>query len=75
MQIEILNGELAMIMPDEENPWTSRFVLHPINATTFVLTSPGFSYDEVGELLTFDLDAAGHVTRLQTPYFTWLPQR
>lgn len=75
MQIQILNGELTMIVPDAENPWTSRMILEPVSSNTFTMTSPGFSYDEVGELLTFDVDGAGRVTRVRTPYFSWLPKR
>lgn len=75
MQIQILNGELTMIVPDAENPWTSRVILKPVSANTFTITSPGFSYDEVGELLTFDVDGKGSVTRVRTPYSTWLPKR
>ena len=75
MQIQILNGELTMIVPDAQNPWTSRVILKPISSNTFTITSPGFSYDEVGELLTFEVDGAGNVTRVRTPYSTWLPKR
>jgi CubicO group peptidase (beta-lactamase class C family) len=73
MQVQILNGELTMIVPEADNPWSSRIVLRPVGPNTFRMVATGFSYEPIGELLTFDVDAKGKVTRVRTPYFYWLP--
>jgi D-alanyl-D-alanine carboxypeptidase len=75
MQIQILNGRLTMIVPDADNPWDSRMLLEPVRAHTFRMVAPGVSYGAIGELLTFDLDAAGRVAKVRTPYYYWLPIR
>ncbi len=59
-QILVVNGELTMISPDASNPWDSRVRLAPIGQDTFKMV--GGSMD--GELLKFDVNAAGQVTRL-----------
>jgi hypothetical protein len=37
------------------------------------MVATGFSYEPIGELLTFEMDAQNKVTRVRTPYFYWLP--
>lgn len=59
-EIMILNGELTMIDPDAANPWDSRVKLTPVGPNAFRMTGGGHN----GELLTFDVDASGRVTRL-----------
>ena len=75
IQIRILNGQLTMITPDADDPWSSRLVLQPRAARTFTITSPGFSYAAIGETVTFDVDAAGRVIRVRMPAGTWVPKR
>jgi hypothetical protein len=75
MQIQILNGRLTMIVPEDDNPWESRMLLEPAGPHAFRMVSPGFTFGAVGELLTFEMDAAGKVVRVRTPYFYWLPIR
>lgn len=74
MRIQILNGELTMITPDDEDPWGSRLVLTPVDAHTFTLESPDQTYAEVAERLTFELDGAGKVQRVKRQNQTWLPK-
>ena len=73
MQIQILNGELTMIVPEADNPWTSRMILKPVGPNSFRMVATGVSYEPIGELLTFEMDGKGKVTRVRTPYFYWLP--
>jgi CubicO group peptidase (beta-lactamase class C family) len=60
VQILMINGELAMIVPDATNPWESRVRLAPVGPNTFRMIGGSAS----GELLRFELDGAGDVTRL-----------
>lgn len=59
-QVLIADGELIMIVPDAANPWESRVRLAPAGPNTFVMHGGGND----GELLKFDIDASGAVTRL-----------
>jgi Beta-lactamase len=74
MQIQILNGQLTMISSDADNPWAARIVLLPQEANTFTITSPGFSYEPIGETLTFEVDGTGEVIRVRTPNATLVPK-
>jgi D-alanyl-D-alanine carboxypeptidase len=74
MQIQILNGQLTMISSDADNPWAVRIVLIPQEANTFTITSPGFSYEPIGETLTFEVDGTGKAIRVRTPNATLVPK-
>jgi hypothetical protein len=73
VQIQILNGELTLIAPDADNPWDSRTILKPVGPHAFRMVSPGFSAGPTGEVLTFEMDAGGKVTRVRAPNSYWLP--
>jgi CubicO group peptidase (beta-lactamase class C family) len=60
VQILIIGGELTMIVPDASNPWDSRVRLKPVGPHTFKMA--GGSMD--GELLKFEVDSSGKVTKL-----------
>lgn len=60
VQIVVLNGDLVMIVPEAENPWDSRVTLRPTGPHTFRMTGGSSS----GELLKFEVDSSGRVTRL-----------
>ena len=60
VEVLVLGGELAMIVPDAENPWESRVTLKPAGPHTFRMSGGSAS----GELLEFQLDGQGRVTRL-----------
>lgn len=65
-QILIADGELIMISPDSASPWTSRIRLTPAGPNTFKMNGGGND----GELLKFEVDANGKVTRLDaSSYF------
>jgi D-alanyl-D-alanine carboxypeptidase len=72
-QVEILNGELTMIAPEDDNPWNSRVILKPVGPHTFRIVAPGFSFGPIGELLTFEIDADGKVARIRLPNGHLLP--
>jgi len=73
MQIQILNGELTMIVPEADNLWDARMILQPLGPRTFRMVAPGFSVGPIGELLTFEMDGKGKVARVRTPNSYWLP--
>jgi D-alanyl-D-alanine carboxypeptidase len=60
VQILMLGGELTLIVPEATNPWESRVRLTPMGPHTFRMIGGSAS----GELLRFELDPAGKVTRL-----------
>lgn len=60
VQVLVLAGELTLIVPDAANPWESRVRLSPVGPRTFKMIGGAAS----GELLRFEVDAAGEVTRL-----------
>jgi CubicO group peptidase (beta-lactamase class C family) len=60
VEVLIIEGELTMIVPDATNPWNSRVKLAPVGPDTFKMTSGS----QNGELVKFDVDANGKVTRL-----------
>jgi CubicO group peptidase (beta-lactamase class C family) len=60
VQILVLAGELTLIVPDATNPWESRVRLVPVGPHTFRMSGGSAN----GELLRFEVDAAGKVTRL-----------
>ena len=63
VQIAILDGQLTLLSPDSDTPWSDRIVLRPVGLHTFRMQS-GWA---VGELLRFELDNAGRVTRIVGP--------
>ncbi len=73
VEIQLLDGELTMINPNDDNPWESRVILKPAGPRAFTMVAPGFSYADIGEILTFEMDATGKVARVRTPYFYWSP--
>jgi D-alanyl-D-alanine carboxypeptidase len=58
-QIMLINGELIMISPESPTPWESRVRLTPAGPNTFLINGGGND----GELLTFDVDDKGAVTK------------
>lgn len=62
VEVLVLNGELTMVNPRAENPWNSRVTLKPIGPHTFRMIRVGGRY---GELVHFEVDPTGRVTRLR----------
>ncbi len=74
-EIMILSGKLTMIFPATNNPWESRVILEPVSEHTFRAIPAQLNFHPAtlhGELLTFELDAAGHVTRFGSPSSYWI---
>jgi D-alanyl-D-alanine carboxypeptidase len=60
VQVLVLAGELTLVVPDASNPWESRVRLVPAGPHTFRMAGGSAN----GELLRFEVDAAGRVIRL-----------
>jgi CubicO group peptidase (beta-lactamase class C family) len=71
MKIVNIDGQLAMITPDEDNAWESRVMLEQLTPTTFREIGGGSD----GELLRFELDPAGKVVKVWDAYFYWWPKK
>ena len=69
VKIMILNGELVMIDPESDNPWTSRVTLKPVSEHVFRAIPARFHYSLNGELMRFEVDDGGRVTRVGTANF------
>ena len=72
IEIMILSGKFTMIVPEADNPWKSRVTLEPVSKHTFRAIPAQWNYSLNGEVLTFELDAAGHVKRFGRPSFHWV---
>ena len=72
IEIMVLGGKLTLIFPEADNPWESRVTLEPVSEYTFRAIPVKWNYLLNGELLTFELDAAGHVKRFGSPNFYWV---
>jgi CubicO group peptidase (beta-lactamase class C family) len=62
-EVVVLDGELCVLNPDAENPWEARTRLEPEGPHTFRMHGGSAP----GELLKFELDAAGRVVRYSAP--------
>jgi D-alanyl-D-alanine carboxypeptidase len=74
MHILLLNGTLTMITPDAENPWEGRMILEPVGEHKFRLKPADVSFGAIGEVVTFEVNGSGQVTKVRTPNFYWLPK-
>ncbi len=63
-KVILMNGQLWLISPMEEDPVESKSVLVPVGEHTFRIEGSGGGPH--GELARFEVDAAGNVTRLFT---------
>ena len=63
----ILNGQLAMVWPSVDNPWSDRVTLCQVGADLFRMQG-GWA---AGELAKFELDVSGRVTRLLAGNVYW----
>lgn len=70
-RVLILNGELTLIFPEDEDPWASRVRLIPVGAHRFQMVRQGESH---GEMVEFEFDLGGRVTRLKLTGEYWLRQ-
>jgi len=67
LEIMILNGQLTMVSPGSDTPWSDRVVLRPVGADLFRMQG-GWA---AGELARFELDAQGRVARLVAGNIYW----
>ena len=67
LEIMILNGQLTMVSPGSDTPWSDRVVLRPVGADLFRMQG-GWA---AGELARFELDAQGRVARLVAGNIHW----
>jgi D-alanyl-D-alanine carboxypeptidase len=72
VKVMVLDGELTLVAPEDENPWETRILLKPVAPHTFRMTTTSFSYGAIGELLTFEVDQDGRVTRMKTANSYWV---
>jgi CubicO group peptidase (beta-lactamase class C family) len=63
--VMVLDGELCIVDPSEDDPWEARVRLEPVQgvADTFRMKSGS----QQGELIQFALDASGKVVRMSEP--------
>lgn len=61
--VMLLDGELCIVDPSEDDPWEERVRLEPVAADTFRMKTGS----QQGELIQFTLDASGNVVRMSEP--------
>lgn len=64
-EIVILNGELVMMDPRQDDPKGSLIKLTPIEKNKFKAVPENFSYGEIGEFVSFELGADGKAVRMK----------
>jgi hypothetical protein len=62
-QVMLLDGELCIVDPSDEDPWENRIRLEPVEPDTFRMKT---GYQE-GELIQFTIDGNGNVIRMSEP--------
>jgi CubicO group peptidase (beta-lactamase class C family) len=68
MKVMLLDGELALVDPAEDNPWNGRIRLEPVAEGVFKMKNP----PQQGELIRFELNEYGEVTRIIMPGYSLL---
>ncbi len=68
MKVMLLNGELTLVDPAEDNPWDSRIRLEPVSKGVFRMKDQ----PQQGELIRFEEDEYGQVTRIIMPGYSLL---
>ncbi|MEO8218018.1 MAG: serine hydrolase [Acidobacteriota bacterium] len=63
VRVMVIGGKLTMFNPGADDPWGSRNVLEPIGQNTFRFKG-GYAS---GEIVRFELDKSGKVTRVDMP--------
>ena len=61
--VMVLDGELCIVDPSDDDPWEERVRLEPVGPDTFRMKSGS----QQGELIQFTLDAQGNVVRMSEP--------
>jgi len=66
MKVMLLNGELTLVDPTEDNPWDGRIRLQPVFEGVFKMKDQA----QKGELIRFETDEYGEVTRIIMPGYS-----
>jgi D-alanyl-D-alanine carboxypeptidase len=67
VEVMVVNGQLALVWPTSDAPMSGRVRLRQLGADTFRMTNGWAS----GEIVTFEIDARGNVTRLSVAASYW----
>ena len=68
MKVMLLNGELTLVDPAEDNPWEGRVSLEPVSEGVFKMKDKW----QKGELIRFEMNEQGEVTRIIMPGYSLL---
>jgi len=68
MKVMLLNGELNLVDPAEDNPWEGRVSLEPVSEGVFRMKDKW----QKGELIRFEMNEQGEVTRIIMPGYSLL---
>ncbi len=68
MKVMLLNGELTLVDPAEDNPWDGRVRLEPVSESVFKMKDQW----QKGELIRFEMDEHGEVTGIIMPGYSLL---
>ena len=68
MKVMLLAGELTLVDPTEDNPWDGRVRLEPVSEGIFKMKDR----PQKGELIRFEMDESGEVTRIIMPGYSLL---
>jgi D-alanyl-D-alanine carboxypeptidase len=68
LEVMLLNGELTLVDPAEDNPWEGRIRLEPVSEGVFKMKDGS----QKGELIRFQMDEYGLVTRIIMPGYSLL---
>ncbi len=68
VKVMLLCGELALVDPTEDNPWDGRIRLEPVSEGVFKMKDQA----QKGELIRFEMDEHGEVTRIIMPGYSLL---
>jgi D-alanyl-D-alanine carboxypeptidase len=66
MKVMLLNGELTLVDPTEDNPWDGRIRLEPVSEGVFKMKQGS----QKGELIRFEMDEYGDVTSIVMPGYS-----
>jgi D-alanyl-D-alanine carboxypeptidase len=68
MKVMLLNGELTLVDPTEDDPWDGRVRLEQVSEGVFKMKDQW----QKGELIRFEMDEHGEVTRIIMPGYSLL---
>jgi CubicO group peptidase (beta-lactamase class C family) len=68
MKVMLLNGELTLVDPAEDNPWGGRVGLEPVSEGVFKMKDQW----QKGELIRFEMNEQGEVRRIIMPGYSLL---